>query len=93
MSKFARYGVAFLALVACALSTFAASQSGAHVWYLGAFGFALMGIGSTRFPALAEITDQSHVRVRVWWAPAVLSLGMLLWVAVLVARFVRLAAA
>ena len=88
MSKVARFEVALLALVASALSTLAASQSGTRVWYVAAFGFALIGIGAARFPAVTQLAGQSSTRTRVWWAPAVLSLGVLLLVGVLIARFI-----
>ena len=88
MSRLARFEVALLALVACAISTLAASQSGARVWYVAAFGFALIGIGAARFPAVTQLVGQSSVQARVWWAPAALSLGVLLLVGVLIARFI-----
>jgi hypothetical protein len=77
-----------LALAACALSTLAARQSGTSIWYVGAFAFALIGIGALRFPSLIQLGDHSSARVQVWWPPAVLSLGVLLLVGVLVARFI-----
>ncbi|HEX6993587.1 MAG TPA: hypothetical protein VF339_05505 [Gammaproteobacteria bacterium] len=88
MSKLARLEVVLLALLACGISFFAANQSGVRVWYVAAFAFGLICIGATRLPALAQLADKSSVHIRVWWAPAVLSLGMLLLVGVLVARFI-----
>jgi len=93
MSKLAKFEVASLGLVACVLSVLAASQSGTHVWYVAACAFALIGIGALRFPALAQLSGQSSVRVQVWWAPAVLSLGVLLLVGVLIVRFILVPAA
>ncbi|HEX6998241.1 MAG TPA: hypothetical protein VF322_08845 [Gammaproteobacteria bacterium] len=78
-----------MALLACTLSAFVASQWSTGVWYLAAFAFTLIGAGATLFPALATLTNQSSVPVRMWWASAMLSLGVLLLVGILVVRFVR----
>jgi hypothetical protein len=93
MSKLARFEIALLALAACVLSTWAASQSSTPIWYVGALAFALISIGALRFPTMTQLVGHSSARVQVWWPPAVLSLGVLLLVGVLVARFILVPAA
>jgi len=90
MAKPVRFLLLLLGLAGCAFSVWVAGQSGTYAYYL-ACSFALIGIGAFGFPALRELAA-GHLAVRTWWGPAVLSVGLLVLVGALAARFLALAA-
>ena len=90
MARPVRFLLALIALTACAFSVSVARQSGAYAYYIGA-SLALIGIGALGFPASRDLVA-GHLAVRTWWGPAVLSVGLLVLVGVLAARFLVLAA-
>ena len=86
--KLMKVAVLFLALVACAFSAWAARQSGIYAYYVGACAFALIGLGTVALPASTELlVDRESARVRTWWGPAALSVGLLVLAGVLDVRF------
>jgi len=91
MAKPVKFLLLLLMLAACAFSVWAAGQTGTYAYYVVACSLALIGIGAVGFPTLRELAA-GHLAVRTWWGPAVLSVGLLVLVGVLAARFLALAA-
>ena len=94
ISKLVRFEVLLLTLVACAFSVWAARQSGVIAYYIAASALALICVGTLGLPRTSALSaSPSGANIRTWWAPAVLSLGVLVLVGVFVVRFILAPAA